>query len=104
MATRTRSIVLRTFAILALPLVAFLLWLCVWITDQKTWQHNAIPYVTLYPVRLLLIAISALLLVAAFAIGVLRAQWGRRWKRGFAAALAAALSVLILEAVFMFVP
>ena len=104
MPARTSSVTARTFAALALPLVAFFMWACAWLTDQKIYLKQPLSWLPLYPTRLVLIALSAGLLVVAFVVGVLRSSRAKWWKRTCAVGLAGALTTLCLETVFMFVP
>lgn len=90
---------------IGLPLMAGgLVFVCLWMTDQELWQHNPLGGVPLYPARFGLLGLAALLLVVAFARGVVRAHRSLWVQRTGAVLLAGSLAILFLEVAFMFVP
>ena len=96
--------VARPIAIGLLLLAAGLVGTCLWLTDQELWQHNPLGWIPLFPARIVLLGLSALLLVVAFARGIVRSRCSLWVQRVCATLLAGSLAVLFLEVAFMFVP
>ncbi len=99
----TSRITVRAIGVTALLVVASLLWLCLWYTDQALWQQAPRLPLGLCATRLLLIGTADVILVVAFAVCVVRQHHARWAKRCWAAAFATTLAVLFLEVVCMFV-
>ena len=77
-------------------------WLVLWLTDQVIWQH-AFELPGLGAVRLALLGLAAMSLIAGFSFALLRARRGPWVTRTALAGMALGLTLLGLEAVFMFV-
>ena len=94
----------RPVVVTALLLLAGALLACVlWVTERMAWTYEY-SFTLFYLIRAGLLLALGGALTGAFLLGVVRGSGGRRRQVSLTAAFATAMTVLLLEGLFMFVP
>lgn len=90
---------------LASLLVAIALWVAiVAITERWAWTYHGPSFAMLYVMRGAMMVVATLAVLLAFVLGIVRQHRSRAVQRLGVAALAVALTLTMLEGLFMFVP